>query len=681
MNTFWNILWLLGFGWVVAIFYGFFGLIMCATIVGMPIGLGLLQFSKFLFWPHGNAMISKSDLEVITEKERPLWWRIFAMIVRLLYFPIGLICAITGAVYGFFWLIFIITIPEGLVMMKSIGTLFNPVNKVCVPSALVDEINRTKALRRYAPRKQGQQVSQTVSINLQHTVNQSVAEAAASFCHNCGNPLGAGSRFCPKCGTQISTPEVIENGSLQSETPAALLPDSSSIPDTPETTVANNEPAQTSTLHSVSENIVVEQVYGTDTYDAEAEAERRRKNLIAIGGGVVGAILVGLFLFFILGKSGSNKKYDTNGYSVIAENLFFRSSPSAISNDNLITKLPYGTEIIVKSFDGDWAEIEYQGQEGYVGKKYILPDSQFYFIDRIWNTPSVRENVEQNRYRLALIDYITRNGLYTGDDGWQINYEGKTGTSPNSIIYRPWGSRNIPIFAFLLHNNSTGERRVVVYSFNEDDESPQFMHDEAAERDGLLRDVMIDRYGNLNIVMTGNRISPLSESESEQFDEGPGCATLEEIEAEQAAYQPQVITDGIPQSEATNEPKEPNHTVATRNEEPTIIEAEDPNKVYNNVEIAPRFPGGNAAMMKFISSNLRYPPIAAANNIQGRVVVQIVIDKTGKVSKAVVIRGKDPDLDREAVRVVTKLPDFIPGQINGRPVNTAMNIPITFKLS
>ncbi|MDE6695838.1 MAG: YccF domain-containing protein, partial [Muribaculaceae bacterium] len=83
MNIFWNILWIFPFfGWIWAILYGILGLCVCATVVGLPIGLGLLQYSKFLFWPHGNAMISKSDLEVITEKERPLWWKIFAMIVR-----------------------------------------------------------------------------------------------------------------------------------------------------------------------------------------------------------------------------------------------------------------------------------------------------------------------------------------------------------------------------------------------------------------------------------------------------------------------------------------------------------------------------------------------------------------------------------------------------------------------
>ena len=102
MNTFWNVLWVFPFcGWIVAILYGFLGLCVCATVVGLPIGLGLLQYSLFLFWPHGNAMISKSDLEIITEKSRPTWWKVFALIVQIIYFPFGLINAIFGVTYGF----------------------------------------------------------------------------------------------------------------------------------------------------------------------------------------------------------------------------------------------------------------------------------------------------------------------------------------------------------------------------------------------------------------------------------------------------------------------------------------------------------------------------------------------------------------------------------------------------
>ncbi len=114
-----------------------------------------------------------------------------------------------------------------------------------------------------------------------------------------------------------------------------------------------------------------------------------------------------------------------------------------------------------------------------------------------------------------------------------------------------------------------------------------------------------------------------------------------------------------------------------------IVEEKKPveeNKVFTAVEQMPQFPGGEAELMKYIQKNLKYPPVAMENNIQGRVVVQFVVTKTGKIGEVKVARGKDPDLDKEAVRVVKSLPDFIPGKMNGQSVNVWYTLPITFKL-
>lgn len=106
----------------------------------------------------------------------------------------------------------------------------------------------------------------------------------------------------------------------------------------------------------------------------------------------------------------------------------------------------------------------------------------------------------------------------------------------------------------------------------------------------------------------------------------------------------------------------------------------DPDQVYNNVEEKPQFPGGDAAMMKWLSDHVRYPAMAQENNIQGRVVLSVVIDQTGSIGDVRVMRSRDPDLDKEAVRVVKTLPRFIPGKINGTPVKVYYTIPITFRL-
>lgn len=107
----------------------------------------------------------------------------------------------------------------------------------------------------------------------------------------------------------------------------------------------------------------------------------------------------------------------------------------------------------------------------------------------------------------------------------------------------------------------------------------------------------------------------------------------------------------------------------------------DDNQVFTAVEQPASFPGGEAALLKYIADHIRYPAAAQENNIQGRVVVQFVVTKTGSVGQVKVVRGKDPDLDREAQRVVKSLPKFIPGKMNGNAVNVWYTLPINFKLA
>ena len=111
-----------------------------------------------------------------------------------------------------------------------------------------------------------------------------------------------------------------------------------------------------------------------------------------------------------------------------------------------------------------------------------------------------------------------------------------------------------------------------------------------------------------------------------------------------------------------------------------VVEEKKEETIFNAVEQMPQFPGGEAELMKYISNNIKYPTMAMENNIQGRVVVQFVVTKTGKIGEVKVVRSKDPDLDKEAVRVVKSLPNFIPGKMNGQAVNVWYTLPISFKL-
>lgn len=84
--------------------------------------------------------------------------------------------------------------------------------------------------------------------------------------------------------------------------------------------------------------------------------------------------------------------------------------------------------------------------------------------------------------------------------------------------------------------------------------------------------------------------------------------------------------------------------------------------------------------MKYIQTHIKYPPTAAKNHVQGRVIVQFVVRKDGGVSVVHVVRSVDNDLDREAVRVCKTLPKFTPGRQNGKAVDVWYTVPVTFKL-
>lgn len=108
--------------------------------------------------------------------------------------------------------------------------------------------------------------------------------------------------------------------------------------------------------------------------------------------------------------------------------------------------------------------------------------------------------------------------------------------------------------------------------------------------------------------------------------------------------------------------------------------AEPETKPYTMVEQMPQFPGGQKELLAYIANNLRYPPIAAENGVQGKVFVRFVVSALGVVEEVEVIRSLDPHCDKEAMRVVAALPQWIPGRQNGRNVPVYYTLPINFKL-
>ena len=106
----------------------------------------------------------------------------------------------------------------------------------------------------------------------------------------------------------------------------------------------------------------------------------------------------------------------------------------------------------------------------------------------------------------------------------------------------------------------------------------------------------------------------------------------------------------------------------------------DEDRVYDVVDQMPQFPGGHEKLKEFIEKNKRYPKSLQDCGIQGRVVVTFVVKKTGRISHAKVVRGVDPASDKEALRVVRKMPRWIPGKMGGKNVDVKYTIPVDFRL-
>ena len=107
---------------------------------------------------------------------------------------------------------------------------------------------------------------------------------------------------------------------------------------------------------------------------------------------------------------------------------------------------------------------------------------------------------------------------------------------------------------------------------------------------------------------------------------------------------------------------------------------EEDTKIFSVVEQMPSFPGGAAALMQYLSKNIKYPPFAEENGIQGRVICTFVVERDGSVTDIHIAKGVDSSLDKEAIRVVSSMPKWIPGRQNGQSVRVKYTLPVTFRL-
>jgi len=158
---------------------------------------------------------------------------------------------------------------------------------------------------------------------------------------------------------------------------------------------------------------------------------------------------------------------------------------------------------------------------------------------------------------------------------------------------------------------------------------------------------------------------------------------------QQARYVPPVVVDSVKPEEVVQLMTADQAQVEVRNEEVVeviqeikeeIREEEVEAEPFVVVEEMPMFPGGDAALLTYIAENTQYPEVAKENNIQGKVIVRFCVTSKGGVNQVSILKGVDPELDKEAIRVVQTLPTFKPGKQGGKPVPVWYMVPINFTL-
>ena len=190
------------------------------------------------------------------------------------------------------------------------------------------------------------------------------------------------------------------------------------------------------------------------------------------------------------------------------------------------------------------------------------------------------------------------------------------------------------------------------------------------------RDIKIDTSQAITDLVFEEEIIPITEQPEQAAPPPPPAAppiaeTLTIVEDDADVEETTIAT-----SEETNQAVEIKYV-------PVAVEGEEPEEqtIFEVVEQMPEFPnGGMAGLMQYLSKNIKYPTIAQENGTQGRVTVQFVVNRDGSIVDAKVLRGVDPYLDKEAIRVISSMPKWKPGMQRGKAVRVKYTVPVMFRL-
>ena len=191
------------------------------------------------------------------------------------------------------------------------------------------------------------------------------------------------------------------------------------------------------------------------------------------------------------------------------------------------------------------------------------------------------------------------------------------------------------------------------------------------------RDMKVDLNAAVADIDFEEEVIPITEQEQPKQAPPPPEAPKAEEVLEIVKNDANIQESTIQASDDTKKAVEVKYTPVQQ-----VVEEEEPEEeqIFQVVEEMPEFPGGMAECLKFLSKNIKYPTISQENGVQGRVIIQFVVNRDGSIVDPQVVRGVDPYLDKEALRVVSSMPKWKPGKQRGKPVRVKYTVPVTFRL-
>lgn len=259
------------------------------------------------------------------------------------------------------------------------------------------------------------------------------------------------------------------------------------------------EPVYQPSLAYESETIKVQNRY--NEHEPQVDEEKKSKMPIIIG--VIGFALLLVLGYFFWGKDYLRDKNANRMYS-FARSLALRSSPAGGGDYNMIGNIPYGSEVLVYDNGIDWVNCKVNAQEGYASPKYLLNKMDFQELNAILADEDTRTAVTQTRFKKALLSYFREHnligkmdetiqkelyGAVSTKEVWQLLAKPETNI-PNTVYFSKKSSQNSKFndFACIIVNNNTGERKILIFSFD-DNENPKFEVEDSAPTEGSIADI------------------------------------------------------------------------------------------------------------------------------------------------------------------------------------------------